>query len=329
MPITGPASYIPTTGEFIDHWEEANTALGAQGPLIIRKETVGTAADVAVAGLDSLYSQLLSQHQVVQSRVVALDLARADLEDAKVLALARLNMFNEKVRALLATTKWERALTVVPSLSAGEGTFMPELNGAMALWVEIDEGEVLGTGVELVLRDGTTLADFTTMVQEMPGKWRAESKADRRLKLEREERNDLQEKIYPILKQYRVVVPGFFAPNSALMATLPRLTPEEGRTPEPVNASVVWDAAAGKAKITWAASADPDLEKYQVRYSPGTEYHQDEEDVLATFQPGDPREYLTDHALTQPGTTALFRVYVMLTTGNEKGGSTLSVTRPS
>ena len=85
---------------------------------------------------------------------------------------------------------------------------------------------------------------------------------------------------------------------------------------------------AVKAKIQWDASDDPDLANYQVRYSPGTSYHEEDEDVIATFAPGDPREFLTDHALTLPGATALFRVYVILTTGNEKGSSTLSITRP-
>jgi hypothetical protein len=328
MPIQGPASYLPVTGEFLDHWAEVNTALGGAGPLVIRKETIGAAADVAVAGLQSLYDELVLQHQTVQAGVVALDLARGELDDQKTAVLAMLNMFNEKVRALLATTKWERALSDVPSITAGEGTFMRALNGALALWQEINAKSALGVGVPLVLRDGTNYDLFETTVNDLPLAWRTEGKADRKLKLEREERNDLQDRIYPMLKQYRVVVPGFFAADAALMATLPRLTPEKGRTPEPVNASVVWDAAAGKAKITWEASDDADLEKYQVRYSPGTEYHQDEEDVLATFTPEEAREYLTDHALTQPGATALFRVYVVLTTANEKATSTLSVTRP-
>lgn len=328
MPISGPASYLPTIGEFLGHWEEVNTALGVHGPMVIRKETIGATADVAIAGLQAMYNQLLGQHQVVQGQVVALDLARGDLDDAKVLALARLNMFNERVRALLATTKWERALPDVPSISAGEGDFMKPINGALALWAEINSQEALGPGVQLLLRDGTDYDTFEPSMNTLPMFWRAESKADRKLKLEREERNDMQDKIYPILKQYRMVVPGYFAADSAIMETLPRLTPEPGRTPEPVNASIVWDTTASKARITWEASDDTDLLKYQVRYSPGTEYHQDEEDVLANIDPEDPRVYLTDHALTQAGTTALFRVYVILATGNEKGGSTLAVMRP-
>ena len=30
MPITGPASYVPTANQFISHWESSNLALGAR-----------------------------------------------------------------------------------------------------------------------------------------------------------------------------------------------------------------------------------------------------------------------------------------------------------
>lgn len=328
MPITGPASYLPTTSEFLDHWEDANAALGVAGPLILRKETLGRAADVARGNLLAMDAQLVTQHATVQAGVVEVDLASGALADLRVQAHAALNMFNEKVRALLANTRWERALSDVPGVEAGQGPFMEPLNGTQALWDRINTDEVLGTGVELVLRDGMTGSDFYTLVQSLDPAYRAVSRAGRTLKLEREKRNDMQAEIYPILKQYRVAVPGYFAPGSAIMASLPRLTPEPGHTPAPVNASVVWDAAEVKARIEWEASEDADLYQYEVRYSPGTTYHEEDEDVIGNIAPGDPRVFLTNHALTLPGAKALFRVYVILNTGNERGGSTLEVTRP-
>ena len=38
--------------------------------------------------------------------------------------------------------------------------------------------------------------------------------------------------------------------------------------------------------------------------------------------------YATNVGLAAPGSVALFRVYVVLTTGNEKGSATVKVTRP-
>ena len=67
--------------------------------------------------------------------------------------------------------------------------------------------------------------------------------------------------------------------------------------------------------------------RYGVR-SPGTEYHEDVEDVIATIAAGAPPIYLTNHALTQSGATALFKVYVILDTGNERGSNVATVSRP-
>ena len=41
------------------------------------------------------------------------------------------------------------------------------------------------------------------------------------------------------------------------------------------------------------------------------------------------REFFTDAGLAAVGDTATFKVYVITTTGNEKGSNTLVVTRPA
>ncbi len=49
---------------------------------------------------------------------------------------------------------------------------------------------------------------------------------------------------------------------------------------------------------------------------------------MASVAKDAPREVLTLHGLGTPGSTALFRVYVVLTTGNERGSGTVAITRP-
>ena len=44
---------------------------------------------------------------------------------------------------------------------------------------------------------------------------------------------------------------------------------------------------------------------------------------------GGPRELFTPFALGAPGLTAGFKVYVILTTGNERGSDAKFVTRPA
>jgi hypothetical protein len=44
--------------------------------------------------------------------------------------------------------------------------------------------------------------------------------------------------------------------------------------------------------------------------------------------PTDPLEFLTLSGLAASGDVATFKVYVILTTGNEKGSNTVTITRP-
>jgi len=39
MPLAGPSSYVPTINEFLAHWLQVNTALGAGGPLVLSDGT--------------------------------------------------------------------------------------------------------------------------------------------------------------------------------------------------------------------------------------------------------------------------------------------------
>jgi hypothetical protein len=90
-----------------------------------------------------------------------------------------------------------------------------------------------------------------------------------------------------------------------------------------LNADSEWDTAELQGKLVWDESEEAELKECQVRYSPGT----DEDTILAHISPTEPREYLTLEGLTNPGNTALFKIYVILDTGNEKGSNTVSITR--
>jgi hypothetical protein len=153
--------------------------------------------------------------------------------------------------------------------------------------------------------------------------------AEVELKTSREKRNDLQDQAYEILKAYRLRVPTAVPAGNALVDSLPRLTPEGGHTPEAVEATAVWDAQQQKAKIAWAASTEATLDHYEVRGVPGGDYAADDESVLASLDGSAPLEFFTDFALGQQGAKAGFKVYVVLTSGNEKGSAPVYVTRPA
>ena len=98
-------------------------------------------------------------------------------------------------------------------------------------------------------------------------------------------------------------------------------------TPDPVNASAVFQAP-DQAKIVHDPSADPDLSRYELRGTPGDSYDEQDAVTLATHTPADPSEFLTGFGLTQPGTRASFKVFVILGTGNEAGSPAMTVERP-
>ena len=65
---------------------------------------------------------------------------------------------------------------------------------------------------------------------------------------------------------------------------------------------------------------------YSVRTAAGPSYHAADESVVAEV-PAGTTAYSTNEGLSASGATALFRIYVVPTTANEKGSNTVSVTR--
>ena len=57
-------------------------------------------------------------------------------------------------------------------------------------------------------------------------------------------------------------------------------------------------------------------------------YNGDDAVVIASHEPGEPMEFVTPFALTQPGAKAAFKIFVVLTTGNEAGSAEMVVERP-
>jgi hypothetical protein len=144
-----------------------------------------------------------------------------------------------------------------------------------------------------------------------------------------QDRDKLWRAIYERLKQYRLAVLGRFPAGDPLILSLPLLTPLPGHTPDPVNVSAAWVPAILKARISFTVSTDPDLLEYELRACFGSSYKVAEEVVIANLAAGAPvLQFENDQGLVASGSKVFYRVYVRLTTGNEKGSKTVSVTRP-
>lgn len=324
MPISGPSSYLQTTDAFIAHWVSANTALGAGNALVVR-------GGITVDDLTAYRDALFGQRSVVTDEGINLALARADLALLVGRLLGRLVEFNERVRADLAETAYARVLPAAFSVGDAEDSVREALRGMRALWVKINAIAPAPSGVTLpvVLREGYTVAMLETDMTALRAAYRGRTEGEQAVKLAREQRNDIQDLVYDILKKYRLKLPTAFAPEDAMVASLPALTPAPGHTPAEVAIAAVWVPASSQAQVTWDESTDPELERYEVRGVPGGVYSAEDEEVLGSVAAGGTRELLTDFALGVPGLVAGFKVYVVLTTGNENGSAPAYVVRPA
>ncbi len=124
----------------------------------------------------------------------------------------------------------------------------------------------------MTLLGGYDQSTFAADITALRSAYAAMDSAGTGLTLARGQRNELQDEIYAILKSYRLALPTFFAKDSPLVTTLPRLTPLPGHTPDPVTLSGDRDAATEMANLTWTESDDADLDRCEIRMSPGPTY---------------------------------------------------------
>lgn len=319
MPISGPTSFVPVTEEFLAHWASVDTALGVGNEIVLP-------GGMNRAGLQTKLNALVAKQADLQAKLNAEEVARGDVELKRQGLLLRANQFNDKIRGLFPGSKWVRVLPNVPTINEAQSKFVQPLDDIGNLWALINADPATPSPASLL--GGYLVAAFLANVTALETSSTTLNIARSNTKIAIEERNDLQDSIYEILKNYRQVMPTFFASDHALVQSLPRLTPEPGSTPAAVTINVVWDPVLLKAKITWSASTAADLFQYEIRFSVGPTYDTDTESVIGNVSPTAPREFLTDAGLAADGNVASFKVYVITTTGNEKGSNDVAITRP-
>ena len=317
MPISGPYSYLPTTDEFLSHWSTVNSELGAATPLHL-------AGGINHAALLALRTQLLAQWATVESTRNNREAARAAIESRKAQLLTRLNQFNLKLEAMQPGSVFLLARPKAYSLTEAMGRVVPPLQDIADVW---QKAEVEGDAA-LILPGNYSLAQFNADFTSLKGNYLDYQAADNDLKFARGRRNETQEKIKPILKNYRQRITADYLPGSAVYESLPRLHPLPGHTPAPVQLSGVFSATDQSANLTWSASADPDLQAYEVRATVGPEYEADDAEILALITPAQARQWAGTFGLALPGSAASFKVFVILTSGNEAGSNEVTLTRP-
>jgi hypothetical protein len=321
MPISGPSSFVPTLNEFIGHWTDVDLILAGAGPLVLQDGTT-------IAIFTGYRDQLQTFGSSIQGKLNDLQIADADVNQKGAALLGRLGEFNRKVRGSLGQSVFVGALPEIPSGTAAQGTVIQALDDMGTLWPKINAATIPGFTGPLLLPGAYAVATFTTELPPLKTAYATEKNAEQDVDLERKLRNAVQDKAYAAMRDYRKAVAGAFPENDPHVLNLPTLTPEAGSTPDAVTASGSFDVPLGQGKITWTPSADPNLFQYEVRRCSGVTFSTETEVVIGNISPTDPREFLTLSGLDSSGDIACFKVYVILTTGNEKGSNTVTITRP-
>lgn len=321
MPFSGPSSYLSTIDEFIGHWTDVDVALGLSGPLELQPDAYD------LAKLQNDRTSLAGLITTLEGGINLQEGHRTTRNNSKETVRERLRQLGGFVTSQLRDSQYAGQVPPLVPFDANTGKWIIAMDDAAHMWALINATPPAGFTPPLTLSGGFTLANFNALVTALKATFTSLVQADQDVERMIDERDALYLVIRDRLVQYRAVVESLFALDHPLVLSLPRVYPLPGHTPEAVVLSGSWNAGTAMADLSWTASSDPDLASYSVRRSGADPYDTDSELVVDTLPPGT-LSLATDEGLGTPGSTMRFKVYVVLTTGNEKGSNTMTINRP-
>ena len=328
MPITGPASYVPTTDEFLAHWSLANAVVPAS-PVVVAPSQGGGVAVTRIA-LANLGGELALARTAVQVGLNGTSVARETVLIAKRELLEHYDSFAAKLRAYYINTPFLPSLPTKPTEGELSARFVDAMDDMASLWTRLNAaGPPPGVTLPLVLAGGYSLGDMQDAMETLRAQLAGLAQAEQDTNLARAKRNLVQGKIYPILRDYRLAVPAMLGKNSPLTATLPRLSPLPGNTPTAVSSSGTFLTPSNQAKVLHSLSPDTDIVRYELRQCPPPDYEGDDETIVASHAANAPAEFLTNFGLLAPGDRSLFKVYAINADDREKGSNVVDITWPA
>ena len=321
MPLESPVSYSPTLREFLIHWKSVEVGTGG-------------AFDLPEGGLavgESLHAELEQAVESVRARVMDLNIAREGVKEGRTAVRESLEWFHAVVRAYWADTLWVDLLPKLPLPGAALDKYLWPCREGLRIWAALEaEPAPAGAPVPALIGPEGTMgrAEYAAEVEALRTGGLALETAEFSLAVARARRNAVMLRVRAMLISYTRVISARLAADDALMATMPRLWPLPGHTPDPVKASGEWLPETGKARISWTPSKDEQLDHYQIRVCAGPDHRRDDEAVLANIPAEAECAVETAELLGKPGAVATYRVYVILKTGNERASNVVTVERP-
>ena len=327
MPIQGPTSYFTVVPLFTLHWSDANAANGGVA-ITLNKDETGTVTDTTLADLQALFSSLELLRDNVENKAQDVGIQSAVVTGMKEFMLAKMNDFNTKMRADYASSPYGRNLSDVPQVTSGRDAFLKPMRDTNRLWAKVNLWLVSLSKPELKIKGDYQQAAFNSALDTLRTAWNDWESLEQDWSLDIQKRNDAQDVIYPILKVYRLKIPSIFAEGSAILDTLPLLTPVAGSTPQAPGLAGGWSVVNNRGEFNGTPSPTAAVTKNQLRACVGPDYNENTENVVATLDAGEPIVFTTTWGLTTPGAVASYRLYAMTADGHERGSAAVVITRP-
>lgn len=334
MALSSTGSYIPTANEFLAHWADADAAL-LPGGLVLAEEPGVIPAGFNRSGLLVLRDTMQADLDTVQDKLNDLQIVSGGLELQKEALYKMMTLFLGVMDGYYANTEYYRARPDAPGIGAGEERFVGPMRDVQSLWEKLNAAPApSGVTLPITVNVGTvetpqvkTQANFEAALNTLKGKYAERAAAEQAVKLARSKRDKTMKHIRAVLVAYRAAAETRLAANAALLATLPRVTPLPGHTPEKVSIAATF-VPPDIAQVTHGESADPDFKEYQLRGSIGDDGNTEDAVVLATHTARVPSPFSTQHGLGAPGGAVSLWVFVVTNDGNERASDRAVVQRP-
>jgi len=283
------------------------------------------------AGVAALRGELAARLEAVRAQELALRLAAGLGAALRGEVARRLQEFTAAARTWWGSAPEGAAVPLVTWRTAAVDKFLKPVREALRLWERLNAGAA-PPGVVLPLTlgtDGFARADLAGLQAELLGARDDGEAAEFLLTILRAERDATEARARAVLAAFLKAAPARLGAEHPAVVCAPRLYPLPGQTPEPVRASGHWGAESAEARLTWEASGEERLSHYEVRWCRGEHYDKKKERAAGRVEKEGPRVFLTRLGLTKPGAAASFRVYVVLTSENERGSAPVTVWRPA
>lgn len=324
MPISDLGSHVTVGNEIKSHWTAVNADRVAGG---------GTAFVLAdgysVAGLTTdvlAVSDAISGQEDLDNGIT---LATANRDNRRVAVRDRVIEFREAVQYRMKGSGYALSLPDTPPATASEQKILRALDDVENLWQRINaDATIPNFTPPLLLRGSYAFAGFQADLTTMRTSYRSVTDTENAARIGRNQRDLLLPPLRDRFIQYRQAIVVEYGADHPFATSLPIVYAQSGgSTPDAVTLTGLWIPANGQAEFNWTASSDPNLDHYQMRMSSDSIYDAATATVVGNILPGT-TTFATTDGLDNPGDVASFKVFVVLSSGNEAGSNTVTITRP-